>query len=124
GSAETSHWVLREPPPEPLNESELSWIWAGQRYPAGALGLVDGRTLRVVYPGRPGGGAGPDFLDAVLEIDGATVTGDVELHVRSSWFRAHGHDTNAAYDGVALHVVFRADDGPATRLHSGAQAPV
>ena len=25
---------LGEPPQEPLNESELSWIWGGQRYPA------------------------------------------------------------------------------------------
>ena len=115
---------LGEPPPEPVNESELSWIWAGQRYPAGALGLVDGRSLRVVNPGRPGGGAGPDFLDAVLEIDGVRVRGDVELHVRSSGFRAHGHDADPAYDGVALHVVFRADEGSSTRLSSGVEAPV
>ena len=115
---------MGEPPPEPLNESELSWIWAGQRYPDGALALVDGRALRVVSPGRPGGGAGPDFLDAVLEIAGRRVTGDVELHVRSSGFRAHGHDGDRAYDGVALHVVFRADDGASTRLSSGDEAPV
>lgn len=115
---------LGEPAAEPLSESELSWIWAGQRYPAGALGLVDGRALRVVSPGRPGGGSGPDYLDAVLEIDGADVRGDVELHVRSSWFRAHGHDADPAYDGVALHVVFRADEGAATRLSSGGEAPV
>jgi len=115
---------LAEPPPEPLNESELSWIWSGQRYPAGSLALVDGRALRVVNPGRPGGGAGPDFLDAVLEIGGQEVRGDVELHVRSSWFRAHGHDGDPAYDGVALHVVFRADEGASTRLNSGGEAPV
>jgi hypothetical protein len=121
---ETAAWWLGEPPPEPLNESELSWIWAGQRYPVGALQLVDGRTLRVVNPGRPGLGAGPDFLDAVIEVGGATVRGDVELHVRSSGFRAHGHDTDPAYDGVALHVVFRADDGADTGLSSGGRAPV
>lgn len=115
---------LGEPPPEPLNESELSWIWAGQRYPPGALSLVDGRSLRVLNPGRHGGGAGPDFLDAVLEIDGLTVRGDVELHVRSSGFRAHGHETDPAYDRVALHVVFRADEGACTRLSNGSEAPV
>ena len=115
---------LGEPPPEPLNESELSWIWGGQRYPVGALQMVDGRALRVVNPGRPGLGAGPDFLDAVVEIDGVTVRGDVELHVRSSGFRAHGHDRDPAYDGVALHVVFRADDGAETGLSNGCRAPV
>ena len=119
----TRAW-LGEPPPEPLNESELSWIWAGQRYPAGALQLVDGGALRVIHPGRAGGGAGPDFLDAVIEIDGRAVRGDVELHVRASGFRAHGHDCDPAYDGVVLHVVFRADDGRRTRLSSGIEAPV
>jgi uncharacterized protein DUF2851 len=116
--------TLGEPAAEPISEAELSWIWAGQRYPAGALQLVDGRPLRVVNPGRTGGGAGPDFLDAVLEIDGQILRGDVELHVRASWFRAHGHDTDAAYDGVVLHVVFRADDGPYTRLCGGGRAAV
>ena len=115
---------LGEPPPEPLNESELSWIWAGQRYPPDALSLVDGRSLRVLNPGRPGGGAGPDFLDAAFEIDGAVARGDVELHVRASGFHAHGHDSDRAYDGVALHVVFRADEGAWTRLSSGGEAPV
>ena len=86
--------------------------------------MVDGRALRVVNPGRPGLGAGPDFLDAVVEIDGMTVRGDVELHVRSSGFRAHGHDRDPAYDGVALHVVFRADDGAETGLSNGCRAPV
>src|SRR5690606_18683341 len=115
---------LAEAPPEPLTEAELSRIWAGQRYPHGALTLADGRSLRVLNPGRPGVGSGPDFLDAVLQIDGKTLRGDVELHVRGSWFQAHGHDTDPAYDGVVLHVVFRADDGVATRLHNGSLAPV
>jgi hypothetical protein len=44
--------------------------------------------------------------------------------VRASGFRAHGHDADPNYDGVALHVVFRADDGAYTRLASGGDAPV
>src|SRR5690606_2626031 len=56
---------IGEPPPDPLDEADLSRIWAAQSFPAAALTLVDGRPLRVVLPGRPGGGAGPDYRDAV-----------------------------------------------------------
>jgi hypothetical protein len=118
-------WLhLGEPPPEPLNEAELAWIWAGQRFPSEALQAVDGRRLRVLNPGRRGGGAGPDFLDAVFQLGGEQRRGDVELHVRASAFRGHGHDTDPAYDSVALHVVFRADDGADTRLSDGRRVPV
>src|SRR5688572_29190221 len=115
---------LAEPAGDPLTEAELSWIWGGQRFPPEALQAVDGRPLRILYPGRPGGGAGPDYLDAVFELGGEQRRGDVELHVRASAWHGHGHATDPAYDGVALHVVFRADDGADTRLHSGARAPV
>jgi hypothetical protein len=118
-------WLrLAEPAADPLSEAELSRIWAGQCFPAGALQAVDGRSLRILNPGRAGGAAGPDFLDAVFEIGGEQRHGDVELHVRASAWRGHGHDADPAYDGVALHVVYRADEGAATRLHSGASAPV
>ena len=75
---------------------------------------MDGRAVEVVNPGRRGGGAGPDFVDAVVLLDGVERRGDVELHVRASAFRGHGHATDPAYDQLALHVVYRADDGPET----------
>jgi Protein of unknown function (DUF2851) len=77
----------------------------------------------VVNPGRRGGGSGPDFLDAVVLLDGVERRGDVELHVRASSFRGHGHEADPAYDGVALHVVYQGDETE-TRLNSGATAPV
>jgi len=118
-------WLgLAEPAADPLTEAELSWIWGGQRFPPEALQAVDGRSLRILNPGRPGGGAGPDFLDAIFELGGELRRGDIELHVRASAWHSHGHATDPAYDRVALHVVFRADDGPDTALHSGARAPV
>jgi hypothetical protein len=86
-----------------LPERLLSKLW---RAKAGAvLRTTDGRRVRVVYPGRPAPGHGPDFRDAVLEIDGAPVRGPVELHrVPADWL-AHGHQDDPAYDDVVLHVV-------------------
>lgn len=109
---------------DPLSEADLSSIWAGQRFPPAALQAQDGRRLRVLNPGRPNSGSGPDFRDAVLELDGQQVCGDVELHVRASFFRSHGHNLDHAYDSVALHVVYLADEGAETRLSDGRAAPV
>ncbi len=89
---------------DPLSEAELSTIWAGQKFPPEALSTPDGRCVRVLHPGRRVGGPGPDFRDAVVTVDGRERRGDVELHVRASAFRAHGHATDAAYARLALHV--------------------
>jgi hypothetical protein len=113
-----------EPPADPLNEADLSTIWAGQRFPPEALTMADGRWVNVLNPGRPNAGAGPDFRDAVFELDGKQRLGDVELHVRASSFRGHGHHLDHAYDGVALHVVYLADEGAETVLAGGGRAPV
>jgi hypothetical protein len=43
----------------------------------------------------------------------------VELHLRASDFRRHGHHRDPAYDGLALHFVYWADEGPSTLLASG-----
>ena len=43
----------------------------------------DGLRVRVLYSGRPRHTAGPDFRDALPEVEGVgLVQGDVEIHVR------------------------------------------
>ena len=90
---------LRRAVPERL----LAKLWAAK---AGRrLRTTDGRTVRVLYPGRPAPGHGPDFQDALLELDGRRVHGPVELHMTPAGWTAHGHQHDRAYDGVVLHVV-------------------
>lgn len=106
-----------------ISEAELAGIWQQQRYPAGALQLAGGGTLEVIFPGRRNDGPGPDFRDACIRLDGEIRLGDVELHLRSSGFRSHGHHLDPAYDALVLHVVHEADEG-VSRLHSGGAVPV
>ena len=127
--ADAANEGAQSPDPRPLvpapSEAELVRLWEGQRFPAQALVSGDTSPLRVVFRGRPcTGGAGPDFRDAVIELRGQRVRGDVELHVLASAFRRHGHHHDHAYDNVILHVVFWDDDGENTCLASGRRVPV
>ena len=91
----------------PVTESVLHSAWQAART------VIDrnGSVYRVVYAGIPGGSAGPDFRDVVIERpDGRVVRGDVEIHVRRSGWFEHGHHHDPAYNGVVFHVAL--DDGP------------
>jgi len=70
---------------------------------------VDGRDVRVIDPGRLNTGSGPDFFNAKVMIDGRIWAGNVEIHVRASDWKRHGHHCDKAYDSVVLHVVERDD---------------
>jgi len=67
-----------------------------------------GETYEVLFPGVRNQGAGPDFKGAVLRREGTTIGGDIELHLDSSGWRAHGHHKDSGYDGVVLQVVLKA----------------
>jgi hypothetical protein len=109
----------------PLNEAALVQLWQGQRIPAAALVTQRGLPLRVLHPGWRGRGPGPDFRHAVIAPPaGRLLRGDVELHVRSSDFRVHGHGGDRAYNNVVLHLVFEDDGAEDTVLANGRRCPV
>ncbi len=109
-------------------EAELAARWAAGNWVGQTLHTARGDTYNVMYQGRRGGGAGPDFRDAVLaRADGSRVYGDIELHLRAAGWHAHGHDSDARYDGVVLHVVLAplgAHQERETLLANGAHTPI
>jgi hypothetical protein len=107
-----------------LLESDLWRLWEGQRFPKAALVTAQGDVLHVIFRGRPGAGPGPDFRGAIISSPGGLLCGDVELHVRTSDFRRHGHHADPAYAEVVLHVVFFHDETGQTALPGGGTAPV
>ena len=98
-------------------EQALAGRWGAG--PPGPLRLEDGRSLRIVFPGVPGGGAGPDYRGAILDAGGDLLRGDVEVHLRASGWRAHHHHLDPVYANVALHVVGENDTGALSTLHAG-----
>ena len=87
-------------------ELELQALWFG-----GAFGRdfrsTDGRTVRIVQFGEWNRGAGPDFFQAAVEIDGQVRTGSLEIDPDAAAWEAHGHAANPAFRDVVLHVIFQ-----------------
>jgi hypothetical protein len=107
-----------------IPESLLVRLWKEKASREVSFRAGDGRRFRVVYPGRAGTTAGPDFREAVLEEEGVgLVRGDVEVHVTQGDWDAHGHGKDPRYNGVVLHAVAGMGTGPTT-LHSGSRVPV
>ena len=75
-----------------IPESLLAKLWKERASREAAFRAGNGQRFRVIYPGRVGTTAGPDFRDAVLEEEGVgLVRGDVEVHVRQRDWDSHGH---------------------------------
>jgi hypothetical protein len=92
-----------ESPPEYL----LQAVWQHQRLLRDQLKTFDGRPVRILHPGFCSVEGGPDFRGAVVQMgDGAPLTGDIEVDLRASGWRAHGHDRNPAFRNVILHVIW------------------
>jgi len=89
-------------------ELELQALWF-----AGAFGrdfrTTSGKVVRIVQFGEWNRGAGPDFIQAAVEIDGEIRTGPLELDPVAGDWEAHGHAENPAFSQVILHVVFQSD---------------
>lgn len=72
-----------------------------------------GQTFKVISRGTWNHDAGPDFLNAKIEIDGRILTGDVEIHCKTSHWAKHAHHKDPGYRNVILHAVGVNDISPA-----------
>lgn len=102
-------------------ERLMQYVWQHRLYSAMPMTDVCGRRIDVIDPGLINTGSGPDFFNAKIKIDNHVWVGNVEIHVRASDWRRHGHQHDHAYDSVVLHVVGVDDE----RVHrpDGAEIP-
>jgi len=124
GPAVISRRLIAEGMNRKIPERLLAKLWKERAARQTGLRTEAGKRVRVVYPGRSGTSAGPDFRDALLEVEGlGLVRGDVELHIRQSDWDSHGHGADPNYNGVVFHGALEVHSEE-TLLQSGGQAPV
>ncbi|MBI2907193.1 MAG: DUF2851 family protein [Chloroflexi bacterium] len=107
-----------------VNEILVARIWERQLVLRDALATDTGMALQVVYPGRRSHEGGPDFRHAIIAAADASLwRGDVEIHVRASDWRNHGHHRDPRYNGTVLHAVLHGDLPGGAFLESGSLLP-
>jgi hypothetical protein len=92
-----------------MKEEFLHFIWKHYLFYHMQQLVADGKPVEVITPGNLNTNSGPDFNMVRIKIDGVTWAGDVEIHSRASDWNAHGHQHDAAYNAVVLHVVEKYD---------------
>lgn len=94
-----------------MKEDFLHYLWRYGLYTSSTLKTTQDEEIQIVTPGFHNKNSGPDFLQSELNIDGQKWVGNVEIHVNSSDWYLHQHETDSNYDAVILHVVWN-DDVP------------
>jgi len=107
-----------------LNEKFLYHIWDAGHLKHD-LKTLSGKSLKIIYQGQFNTDRGPDFRNSIIEIEGSTYRGDIEIHLKTSDWNSHNHAEDNHYNGLILHIVLQHNlTSPYTILEDGGQAEI
>lgn len=90
-------------------ENFLHYVWLYKKIDVLHLRTTQLIPLEVISVGFPNPNSGPDFFNGQLRIGEQHWAGNIEIHIKSSDWYVHNHQTDKAYDNVILHVVYEHD---------------
>jgi hypothetical protein len=92
-----------------MKEDFLHYLWKYQLFDISNLKTTQNESISILKPGAHNLNSGPDFLNAKIDIENQLWFGNVEIHLKSSDWYLHQHETDKNYDAVILHVVWEYD---------------
>lgn len=92
-----------------MQEDFLHYIWKHKKFDTLNLKTTQGEQITLIFVGEHNHNSGPDFFNSQLKIAEQIWAGNVEIHIKSSDWFLHNHETDKAYDNVILHVVWEYD---------------
>lgn len=92
-----------------MKEDFLHYIWQFKNFDFTKLQTTQGDKLTIINSGQYLQRAGPDFFNAQIVIGTQKWAGNVEIHLKSSDWYVHNHETDPNYENVILHVVWEHD---------------
>ncbi|MBS1576112.1 MAG: DUF2851 family protein [Bacteroidetes bacterium] len=93
-----------------MTERLLQFIWQFQYFNRSELTTATDETIQVILPGQFNTNQGPDFINSKIRINQALWVGNIELHIKTSYWNRHKHEEDKNYSNVILHVVWEHDD--------------
>jgi len=93
-----------------MKEDFLHYIWQYKLFDPERLVTTSGEGVDILHPGNHNKDSGPDFFSAKIVIENTIWAGNVEIHWYASEWNRHGHQYDASYHNVILHVVYEEDE--------------
>ena len=92
-----------------MKENLLHFIWKLKLFSFKNIQTTAKEGIELISVGTENLNSGPDFLNAKIRINKQLWAGNVEIHIKSSDWYLHQHETDENYDSVILHVVWEHD---------------
>jgi len=92
-----------------FKEDFLHYIWKYKLFNTSELLTQNNEQIEIINFGTHNTDAGPDFFNGKIKIGDTIWAGNIELHINSSDWIKHKHQTDKAYNNVVLHVVYNND---------------
>ncbi len=107
-----------------MREDFLHFLWRTRRFDLSNLQTTASEPIEILDFGDYNRlDSGADFQNAKIKMGGLIWVGNIEMHLKSSDWLAHGHQHNAAYNNVILHVVYEDDMPILTQNTEGVALP-
>lgn len=103
-----------------MNEEFLYYIWKYQLFKCQPF-TASNKLINVRSPGQLNLDSGPDFFNAIIQIGNTVWAGNIEIHINSSDWYKHGHQSDPEFNNIILHVVYEHDMN--IKRNSGEQIP-
>jgi hypothetical protein len=102
-----------------MDEKFLYHVWDAGHLRS-ELRTVSGKPVKILFPGQFNTFRGPDFINAILNLDGHDVQGAIEIHQSTLDWQRHHHQEDHYYNSVVLHVVLNHNgELPQTQKENG-----
>ena len=92
-----------------MKEDFLHYLWRFKKFETLNLRTTQKEQITIIKTGDYLELSGPDFFNAQIIIGDQKWAGNIEIHIKSSDWYVHGHEKDAAYENVILHVVWEHD---------------
>ena len=92
-----------------FSEDFLHYVWQFRSFDNNNLKTAEGESLKIMQQGFLNKNAGPDFSNSKIQISDTVWAGNVEIHIKSSDWLKHNHQSDSSYENVILHVVYEHD---------------
>ncbi len=92
-----------------MNEALLHTIWKYKLLGQNQFVGSKQELIEIISVGEHNQDSGPDFFNAKIKINDIVLAGNVEIHIKTSDWLKHNHQSDKAYDNIVLHVVYEHD---------------